>query len=71
MNKFCLKKWSRLIKALDNRFYVKFMQLQMGLLPCNPCDYLHKRTESLAEVHGKSSTNNFGKYGNVFKLLQF
>ena len=27
-NKFCLKKRSRLIKALDNRFYVKFMQLE-------------------------------------------
>ena len=33
-NKFCLKKRSRLIKALDNRFYVKFMQLEIGLLIC-------------------------------------
>ena len=31
-NKFCLKKRSRLIEALDNRFYVKFMQLVIGLL---------------------------------------
>ena len=31
-NKFCLRKRSRLIKALDNRFYVKFMQLEIGLL---------------------------------------
>ena len=31
-NKFCLKKRSRLIKALDNRFCVKFMQLEIGLL---------------------------------------
>ena len=31
-NKFRLKKRSRLIKALDNRFYVKFMQLEIGLL---------------------------------------
>ena len=31
-NEFCLKKRSRLIKALDNRFYVKFMQLEIGLL---------------------------------------
>ena len=31
-NKFCLKERSRLIKALDNRFYVKFMQLEIGLL---------------------------------------
>ena len=30
-NKFCLRKRSRLIKALDNRFYVKFMQLEIGL----------------------------------------
>ena len=31
-NKFCLTKRTRLIKALDNRFYVKFMQLEIGLL---------------------------------------
>ena len=31
-NKFCLKKRTRLTKALDNRFYVKFMQLEKGLL---------------------------------------
>ena len=31
-NKFCLKKRSRLIKALDNRFNVKFMQLEIDLL---------------------------------------
>ena len=31
-NKFCLKKRSRLIQALDNEFYVKFMQLEIGLL---------------------------------------
>ena len=30
-NKFCLKKRSRLIKALNNRIYVKFMQLGIGL----------------------------------------
>ena len=30
-NKFCLKKRTRLIKALDNRFHVKFMQLEIGL----------------------------------------
>ena len=30
-NKFCLKKRSRVIEALDNRFYVKFMQLEIGL----------------------------------------
>ena len=29
---FFLKKRSRLIKALDNRFYVKFMELEVGLL---------------------------------------
>ena len=31
-NTFCLRKRSRLIKALDDRFYVKFMQLEIGLL---------------------------------------
>ena len=31
-NKFNLKKRSGLIKALDNGFYVKFMQLEIGLL---------------------------------------
>ena len=31
-NKFSLKKRSRLIKALDDRFYIKFMQLEIGLL---------------------------------------
>ena len=31
-NRFCLKMRSRLIKALNNRFYVKFMQLEIGLL---------------------------------------
>ena len=30
-NKFCLKMRSRLIKALNNRFCVKFMQLEIGL----------------------------------------
>ena len=32
-NKFYLKMRSRLIKASNNRFYVKFMQLEIGLLP--------------------------------------
>ena len=31
-DKFCLKERPRLIKALDNRFYVKFMQLEIDLL---------------------------------------
>ena len=31
-NKFCLRKRSRWIKGLDNRFYVKFMELEIGLL---------------------------------------
>ena len=33
-NKFCLKKRSRLIKASDNRFHVKFMGLEIGLFVC-------------------------------------
>ena len=31
-NEFCVKKRLRLIEALDNGFYVKFMQLEIGLL---------------------------------------
>ena len=31
-NKFCLRKRSRLIKTLNSRFHVKFMQLEIGLL---------------------------------------
>ena len=34
-NKFNLKRRSRLIKALDNGFYVKFMQLEIGLFGYN------------------------------------
>ena len=36
-NKFCLKKRSGLINALDNRLYVKFMQLEIGLLDKKIC----------------------------------
>ena len=42
-NKFCLKKRSRLIKASDNRFYVKFMQLEIGLLNGLLREYRNKR----------------------------
>ena len=31
-NKICLKKMLRLTKALDNRFYIKFTQLEIGVL---------------------------------------
>ena len=31
-NKFCLEKRSRLIRASDNRFYVKFTELEISLL---------------------------------------
>ena len=34
-NKFCLKKRPKLIKALNNRFYVKFLQLEIGLFRMN------------------------------------
>ena len=36
-NKFNLKKRSGLIKPLDNGFYVKFMQLEIGLLTLDTC----------------------------------
>ena len=31
-NKFCLKKRSRLMKAFDNKFYVRSMPVEIGLL---------------------------------------
>ena len=58
-NKFCLKMRSRLIKALNNRFYVKFMQLEIGLLlddhkPCNTTisltQYQRERLISLTSI---------------------
>ena len=36
-NKFCLNKRPRLIKASDNRFYDKFIQLEIGLLSVIVC----------------------------------
>ena len=45
-NKFCLKRGSRLIKALNNRFFVKFMQLEIGLLFAT-----HEKVEA-DEPHG-------------------
>ena len=45
-NKFCLKKRSRLIKSLDNRFYVKFMQLGIGLfVQCKSFSVILRKTE--------------------------
>ena len=41
-NGFCLKKRLKLIKALDNRFYVKFMLLEIGLLVILKRSTLHK-----------------------------
>ena len=35
-NKFCLRKRSRLIEALDNRIYVKFLQLEISLFEEKP-----------------------------------
>ena len=45
-NKFCLKKRSWLIKALDNRFYIKFTQLEIGLLHWHLC-FKSRATEEL------------------------
>ena len=53
-NKFCLRKRSRLIKALDNRFYVKFMQLEKGLLR----DYLQVYSLSSDQVFFFNSIEN-------------
>ena len=41
-NEFCLKKRSRLIKAFDNRFYVKFMQLEISLFLARKTLYIKR-----------------------------
>ena len=43
-NKFCLKMRSRLMKTLNNRFYDKFMQLEIGLFH-SPMPYLNLRPD--------------------------
>ena len=50
-NEFCLKKRSRLIKALSNRFYVKFVQLEIGLLWLEPrsCNFLLEILENVCQ----------------------
>ena len=52
-NKFGLKKRSRLIKALDNRFYVKFMQLEIGLLKSIP-------NQDIFHVHSSMKDGDYG-----------
>ena len=74
-NKFCLKKRSRLIKALDNRFYVKFMQLEIGLFHtqycCHPFNPKLKPSTSqpthFREVFRKSSHHVNTNKGSVVK----
>ena len=53
-NKFCLKMRSRLIKASDNRFYVKFMQLEMGLLKLHKGEDLDCKVLSVIIRHLRS-----------------
>ena len=55
-NKFCLKKRSRLIKALDNRFYIKFMQLEIGLLLKKNC-MLKSVRSALSDMLTTSATH--------------
>ena len=67
-NKFCLKKRSRLIKALDNRFHAKFMQLEIGLLT-----YFEFHFETETEVNSLTGLQRYkGDYkfylGNNFHL---
>ena len=61
-NKFCLTKRSRLIKALDNRFYIKFMQLRIGLLLNNP--------KMIKELEIKNFTELRKKYTGIHVRLE-
>ena len=55
-NKFCLKKRSMLIEALDNRFYVKFMQLEIDLF------HIIRNYN-----HGRSSDKIWAQEGRLFR----
>ena len=58
-NKFCLEKRLRLIKALNNRFFVKFMKLEIGLL-----SKVLSYTVLFGYVYNKALINrDFGPYG--------
>ena len=58
-NKLCLKKRSGLIRALDKRFYVKFMQLEIGLL--SPLNFV---VSSSGEVENSEFSENSETSGN-------
>ena len=47
------------MKALDNRFYVKFMQLEISLLFNENIDYVHidKFSIDLDNIHNQLSSN--------------
>ena len=55
-NKFNLKQRSRLIKALDNGFYVKFMQLEIGLL-----ERLRNENEDKTKTQMTQSFNQYSE----------
>ena len=57
-NKFSLKKRSRLVKALDSRFYVKFMQLEIGIFTklWQSCSDPHLKIRPIA-IFSSSSLN--------------
>ena len=57
-NTFYLKKRSRLINALDNRFNIKFMQLKIGLF----------KTKHSADIYSKSFQPFY--YGDT-AIIQF
>ena len=48
-----MKKRSRLIKALDNRFYVKFMQLEIGLF-CQKHKMHAENLKTINNIHAPS-----------------
>ena len=71
-NEFCLKKRSRLIKALDNRFYVKFMQLEIGLLSSSSFHmFIYARSEQcdLVPIYTITNTQRIRIYPGKLKFI--
>ena len=54
---------SRLIKALNNRFYVKFMQLEIGLFSISKMTYIHLAHSSPAPIRPDLFSRSPGREG--------
>ena len=67
-NKFCPKQRSRLIKALDNRFYIKFVQLKIGLLV--PVEVESGPTKVKQIIHGtKQSDKQLNTHQPIYSYI--